>query len=134
MPRKVTTVIDLSFEDEGVIDLVLSDSSSEASSTGATTSFSSSSSDDSYQPKGRIFLMVEDGFNSTTFLTIVMVQMTKILTPLLMIGISNCSPVGLKSGTFHHGRPNLMPTCKQQAGHWFNGTYEAGCILNDCLF
>jgi hypothetical protein len=133
MPRKVTTVIDLSFEDEGVIDLVLSDSSSEASSTGATTSFSSSSSDDSYQPKGRIFLMV-DGFNSTTFLTIVMVQMTKILTPLLMIGISNCSPVGLKSGTFHHGRPNLMPTCKQQAGHWFNGTYEAGCILNDCLF
>jgi hypothetical protein len=58
---------------------------------------------------GRIFLMV-NGFNSTTFLTIVMVQMTKILTPLLMIGISNCSPVGLKSGTFHHGRRNLLPT------------------------
>ena len=51
MPRKVTVVIDLSFEDEGVIDLVPSDSSSEASSAGTTTSSSSSLSDDSHQPK-----------------------------------------------------------------------------------
>ena len=44
-------MIDLLFEDEGVIDLVSHDSSSEASSAGAATSFSSSSSDDLHQPK-----------------------------------------------------------------------------------
>jgi hypothetical protein len=76
LPRKATiVVIDLSFQDEGVIDLVSSESSSEAIDLPSASKAVRS----------------------------------------IMVDQTCCQQA-------------------QQAGHWFNDTYEAGCILNDCFF
>jgi hypothetical protein len=135
MPRKVTIVIDLSFEDEGVIDLVPSNSSSEASSTGATTSSSSSSSDDSCQPKWTYlpngqWLQLNDLFDdchgaddedSNSSADDWYQQLLSRRPQKRHVHVPSWST---KLDADMHSRPVIG----------FNSTYEAKCILNDCLF